>query len=31
MINDKTDEVIDELFQSTSFKITNWVGNINER
>ena len=31
MINDKTNEVIKELFSITSFQVLNWVGNINER
>ena len=32
MINNKADEISEELFQSlTSLQISNWVGNINER
>ena len=31
MVNDKTSEVIKELFSITSFQVLNWVGSINER
>ena len=30
MINDKVDEVIEELFSVTCFQISKWVSNINK-